>query len=112
MAELVPAPRVHADLAATPALGATHEQRAAPMIEIAFGERQRFLDTQPGAPKDHDHATQGRPCAPSPAVRVTARISSIFGGSAGIAETLVSRRSAGLEAGHRRGRSAATSAIE
>jgi hypothetical protein len=28
------------------------------VIEIAFGERQRFLDTQPGAPKDHDQATQ------------------------------------------------------
>jgi hypothetical protein len=37
------------------------EQRAAPVIEIAFGERQRFLDTEPGAPKDHDQATQASP---------------------------------------------------
>lgn len=55
--ELVPAPRVHTDLAATSALAATHEQRAAPIIEIGLGEGQRFLDPQPGTPEDHDQAT-------------------------------------------------------
>jgi hypothetical protein len=34
----------------TSALAATHEQRAAPVIEIGFGERQRLLDAKPGAP--------------------------------------------------------------
>ena len=38
-----------------------HEQRAAPLIEIDFGERQRFLDAQPGTPEDHDQATQASP---------------------------------------------------
>ena len=59
--ELVPAPHVHADLAATPAVAATHEQRAAPVIEIGFCQRQCFLDPQPGAPEDHDQATQASP---------------------------------------------------
>jgi hypothetical protein len=42
--ELLPAPRVHSDLAASPALAAADEQRAAPVIEIGLGERERFLD--------------------------------------------------------------------
>ena len=43
------------------ALSATHEQRAAPVIEIGFGERQRFLDPQSGAPEVHGQATQASP---------------------------------------------------
>jgi hypothetical protein len=50
----VRAQALDADLAATSALAATHEQRAAPVIEIAFGERQRFLNAQPGAPEHDD----------------------------------------------------------
>ena len=49
---------VHPDLAPASALPATHEQRAATVIEIALDERQRFLDAQPRAPEDHDQATQ------------------------------------------------------
>ena len=52
-----PIPTCHTDLAAAPALATTNEQRAAPVIEIRFGKRQRFLDAQPGAPEDHDQAT-------------------------------------------------------
>jgi hypothetical protein len=110
--EPAPATRVHADLAATSALAATHEQRAAPVIEIAFGERQRFLDTQPGAPKDHDQAAQASPMCVVPGRAHDG--DDLLDGRwiGGISETLVPRGSAGVEAGHRRGRSAATSAVE
>jgi hypothetical protein len=56
--QLVPAPRVHADLATAPALAATHQEGAAALIEIGLGERECFLDTQPGAPQDHDQCAQ------------------------------------------------------
>jgi hypothetical protein len=42
--QLFPAPRVHADFAATSALAAPDEQRAAAVIEIRFGKHERFLD--------------------------------------------------------------------
>jgi hypothetical protein len=41
---LFEAPVVHADLAAPTALAALHEHGAAPAVEIAFGQIQRFLD--------------------------------------------------------------------
>src|SRR4051795_485803 len=103
--EFVPAPRVHADRAATAALAATHEQRAAPVIEIGFGQRERFLYAQAGAPEDDDQATHAS------AVRVVAGRAHHgddlfdFGRIGGIAETLVPRRSAwkpGIVAGDRR----------
>jgi hypothetical protein len=40
-----------------PPFAASDEQRAAAVIEIAFGERERFLDAQPGSPHDHDQPT-------------------------------------------------------
>jgi len=48
-----------------------------------LGERERFLDAQPGSPQDDDQTAQCRPCEFSPASRMTAMISSTFGGSAG-----------------------------
>ena len=54
--ELLPAPRVHADLAAASALAAPDEQRAPAVIKVGFGKRKRLLDAQPSAPEDHDQA--------------------------------------------------------
>jgi hypothetical protein len=45
--ELFPAPRVHPDLAAAPSLAAPDQQRAATLIEVGLGERERFLNAQP-----------------------------------------------------------------
>src|SRR5215210_1349258 len=45
--ELFPAPCVHADLAAASALAAPNQEGAAALIEVAFGERERFLNAQP-----------------------------------------------------------------
>ena len=46
--ELSPAPGVHADFAAASALAATDQHRAAALIEIGLGERERLVDPQPG----------------------------------------------------------------
>jgi hypothetical protein len=54
--ELFPAPCVHADLATAPALAAPDQERATALVEIAFGERERFLYAQPGSPHDHDQS--------------------------------------------------------
>jgi hypothetical protein len=52
--QLSPAPGVHADLASAAALAAADEQRAAALVKISLGERERFLDAQPGSPQDHN----------------------------------------------------------
>jgi hypothetical protein len=80
--EFLPAPVVHADFAAASALAAADEQRAAALIEIGLGERERFVDAQPGSPDDDEAAEPAAVCA-SPAARMTAMISSTLGGSAG-----------------------------
>jgi hypothetical protein len=51
---LLEAPCVHADLAPAPALATTDEEGAAALIEIAFGQRERFLDAQPRPPQNYD----------------------------------------------------------
>ena len=45
--ELVPAPRVHSGLAPAPALAAPDQERAAALIEVAFGECERLLMRSP-----------------------------------------------------------------
>jgi len=52
--QLLPAPGVHADLAAPTALAATDEQGATAPIEIALGKGERFLDAQASSPQHHD----------------------------------------------------------
>jgi hypothetical protein len=48
--ELGPAPGVHADFTAASALAATDQHRAAALIEIGLGQRERLVDPQPGTP--------------------------------------------------------------
>jgi hypothetical protein len=110
--ELLPAPAVHADLAASAAFAAPDEHGAAALIEIAFGELERFPDPEPGPSQDYDEA------AKAPAVGL------VPGGAhdgddlldlwwvGGVAQTLVARRSADVETRHGRGRSTSTSAVE
>lgn len=43
--ELLPTPRVHADLAAASALAASNEQRATAGIEVGLGELERLMDS-------------------------------------------------------------------
>jgi hypothetical protein len=42
------------DLASAAALAAADEQRAAALVKIGLGERECFLDAQPGSPQDHN----------------------------------------------------------
>jgi hypothetical protein len=42
--KLLPAPVVHADLAALVALAVTDEHGAAPLVEVTFGEPKRLTD--------------------------------------------------------------------
>ena len=81
--QLLPAPGVHADLAAPAALAVAHQQRPAPRVEVALAERERLLDAQPAAPEHDDQRPQPKPWRSSAAWRITATISSTVGGSAG-----------------------------
>jgi len=65
-----------------PPFAASDEDRSAPVVEVVLGERERFLDAQPGAPKDDDHRSH------APAVTVT-------GGVTHNAHDLVNRRRVG-----------------
>jgi hypothetical protein len=38
-----------------PALAVANQQRSAAVVEIVLGERERFLDAEPGAPQHDDH---------------------------------------------------------
>jgi hypothetical protein len=81
--QLVPAPGIHADLAPPPALAVGDKHRAAPGVEVALGQRQRFLDAQPAAPERDDQRPQPGAVAIVGVWRITAMISSTVGGSAG-----------------------------
>jgi hypothetical protein len=105
-------PRVHTHLAAASAFAATDEQRAAAVVEIGFGERERFLNAQPCAPQNDDQ--------PAKPAAVWAIAGSAHDGDdllhlgwiSRVAQTLVAWRAAGVESRHRRGRSTSTSRFE
>ena len=59
--ELLPAPCVHADFAAPSAFAVADEQRPAPLVEVSFAERERFLDALTCPPEDHDEPSQALP---------------------------------------------------
>src|SRR5256885_11254259 len=70
--KLLPAPVVHADLATLVALAVTHEHRAAALVQIALGQRERFSDAQPRRHKITTKARTRRPWVEVPAWRITA----------------------------------------
>ncbi len=59
--QVFPAPSVHADLGSALALAAANEHRAAPLVKITFGERERLLDAKPAAPEHHVIARSLKP---------------------------------------------------
>jgi hypothetical protein len=108
--ELLPAPCIHADLATAPALAASNQERATALIEIAFGESERFLDAQPGSPHDHDE-----PAEAAPVGSVTGRAHDghdLFDlrRVGRVAQTVVPWRVASVESRQCRGRSTSTGA--
>ena len=82
-AEVLPAPGVHADLAAAAALAVPDQDRSETRVEVVLGQSQRFIDAQPRPPEQHDQARMRAPWLLSPAARMTATISSTVGGSGG-----------------------------
>ncbi len=110
--ELLPAPVIHPDLATSPALGATDEQRAATAIEVRLTQRERFVDAKAGAPQHHNQS------AKPPTVHTGAgdphdRDDLLDGGRVGrIPQALVARRMTGVKAGHRRRRAAPAGGIK
>ena len=110
--EFLPAPVVHADFAAASALAAADEQRAAALIEVGLGERERFLNAQPSSPEGHDRAANP---ATVPAVSGGAHDSDDlldFGRVGRVAHALVAQRATREKSRHRRRRSATTGTIE
>ena len=59
--QLLSAPRVHADFAASSAFAVANEQRSPSLVEVGFAERERFLNAQAGTPQDHDQASRPLP---------------------------------------------------
>jgi hypothetical protein len=55
--DVLPAPPVHADLAALAALAAANEHRAGRAVGIVFGGRQRLADAQASPPQHDDERT-------------------------------------------------------
>jgi hypothetical protein len=111
-AQLVPAPVVHADLAALAALATADQNRAGALVEVGLAKLERLRDAQPGAPEHDDQAAQP--------VAVGARPGLAHHGDdlldprrvRRIVETFVSRRAAGVVAGQRCRRTTAPSDIQ
>ena len=101
--DVLEAPDVHADLAPAAALAAAHEHRSAPRVEIEFGQRQRFLDAQPGAPQDDDQ--RAHPVAMETLAGLAHHGDDLFrpGRVGQVALTLVAWDAAEVVAGHARG---------
>jgi hypothetical protein len=94
------------------ALAVADEHRSAPGVEIVLGERERLLDSQPGAPQDDDHRAQPETVAVVGSV-AHHRDNLIYGRRVGgVAQALVARRAPGVVAGHCRRRSAPARRIE
>src|SRR4051812_35743941 len=54
--ELLPGPVVHADFPAATALASADEDCAAAGVKVGLGERERFVDAQPGSPQHDDQS--------------------------------------------------------
>src|SRR2546423_8937765 len=81
--KLPPAPLVHPDFAALAALAVADEERPASRVEVALGEIQASEIRSPARQSTTISPRTRAPCAPFPASRMTATISSTRGGSAG-----------------------------
>ncbi len=110
--ELLPAPAVHARLAALAALTLPHEKAPARNVEVAFGEGERLADPESGAPQQHD---QG---AGPEAVRAVASAAHHrndllnAGRIGGVAQALVARWATAVVARQRGGRAATPSGVD
>src|SRR5450755_198800 len=56
--ELFPCPGVHSDLAALVAFPVADKDSSAAGVHVGLGERERFADSQPGAPEHNDQRAE------------------------------------------------------
>jgi hypothetical protein len=105
-------PLVHPDLAASTALAAAYQDRAAPRVEVVLGERERFVDAQTGAPEHDDHRAQPEPVTIVGGVAHHANDLVDSGQVRRVQHALVARWAAGVVAGHRRRRATAAGRVQ
>jgi hypothetical protein len=101
--ELFPRPAVHANHASFSAFSAADEDRAASLVEVGLGERQRFADSQSGSPENHEQRAQ--PDGFVGAAHGSHDLDDLLDGRriCGVAQSLVSRRTARVIARERGG---------
>ena len=111
-AQLLPAPLVHAELAAFAALAVADQQRAAPGVEVVLCERERFVDAQAAAPEHDDQRAQAPPVAVPPG-EAHHRDDLLDRRRVGrVAHALVARRTPRVIARNRGGRAAPAGGVE
>jgi len=109
---LVPAPAVHADLAALAALPVPDQHGTAAAVQIAFGQRERFADPQSGAPEHDDDGSQPNALRPVAAGAHHGDDLLDAGRVRRVAAALVAGRAPLVKAGQGRRRAAPSGAIQ
>ena len=109
---MLPSPVVHAGLASLAALAAADEQRSSPLVEVGFGECERFVKAQTGPPQDHDETAE-----PLAVRRVAGGAHDgddllDLGRVGGVALALVAWRATRVKLGCRRGRTPPTRTVK
>jgi hypothetical protein len=107
-----PRPRVDADLAPAVVLSVADQNRPPAPIQIGLGQRQRLMDPQPGATEHHDQA--GEPVTVASLLSLAHHRDDLIDARrvSGVPLTLVPRRLARAEPGHRRRPASAPSHID
>jgi hypothetical protein len=111
-AEVLPAPRVHADLAPAAALAVADQHRSRARLQVVLGDAERLVDAQPRPPEQHD---QGPHAGAVDAVAGLAHDRDDFldrGRIGRVAQSLVARGAAGEIAGQGHGIATAAGGIE
>lgn len=110
--EVLPCPQVHPNLAALAAFAAADKDAAADRVQIALSETERFADSQPGSPEQHDQRSR------SQTMRLIAGAAhygdDLLHGRwvGGVLQSRVARWAAAMKAGHGRRPAPTTSGIE
>jgi hypothetical protein len=109
---VVPAPGVHADLAAAAALAVADEHRPGAGLEVVLGEGERLGDAQPGAPEQHDQRPHAGAMDPVAGLAHDGDDLLDRGRIGRVAQSLVARRASGEVAGQGDRRAAATGGVQ
>jgi hypothetical protein len=109
---VVPAPPVHANLAAAAALAVTNQYRAEPLVEVVLGDGERLVDSQPGAPEQHDEGPHAGTVGAAAGLAHDGDDLLDRGRIGWVAQPLVARRASGEIAGQGDRRAATAGGVE